>query len=349
MTGYFFRRFLLIIPTFIGVTILVFTLTRLVPGGPIERMMSEAAMAGSNQSGQQASEYDGRGGAVLSDDQIAELKAYYGFDKPVLVSYFEWLGKVVRLDLGTSTRYTEPVWDIIKDRFPISIFYGVATLILTYGICIPLGIVKAIKHRTVFDNVSSAIVFFGYAIPAYVVAIAALSLFAAHLEWFPLGGFVSDDFEELSIGEKIFDIVEHAVLPLVAYVAGSFAVMTLLMKNSLMDNLAAEYVRTAIAKGMSFRSAIFKHALRNSLIPIATSFGNNISIILTGAFLIEKIFNIDGFGLLGFESLVERDYPVVMGILVLSSLLFLIGNILSDICVAIVDPRVKFGSGEVSQ
>ena len=346
MTSYFVRRFLLIVPTFIGVTVLVFTLTRLVPGGPIERMLNEAAMAGSEGPGGAASQYDSHASGTLSDDQIEDLKQYYGFDKPVLVSYYEWLGKVLTLDLGTSTRYTEPVWDIIKDRFPISIFYGVTTLILTYGVCIPLGIIKAIRHRTAFDNVSSAIVFFGYAIPSYVVAIALLTGFAAHLEWFPLGGFVSDDFDDLSLSAKIWDVLTHAVLPLLSYMAGSFAVTTMLMKNSLMDNLAADYVRTAIAKGMVFKTAVFGHAFRNSLIPIATSFGNNITLILTGSFLIEKIFNIDGFGLLGFESLVERDYPVVMGILVISSLLFLIGNILSDICVALVDPRVKFGGGD---
>lgn len=348
MTSYFVRRLLLVLPTFIGVTVLVFTLTRLVPGGPIERMLNEAAMAGADNASA-TSGYDGHGAGALSDQQIEQLKAYYGFDKPVLLAYVEWLGKVLVLDLGTSTRYSEPVWETVKDRLPISIFYGVATLILTYGVCIPLGIVKAIRHKTVFDNVSSALVFFGYAIPSYVVAIALLTGFAANLEWFPLGGFVSDDFDDLSGLEKAGDIASHAVLPLISYMAGSFAVTTLLMKNSLMDNLAAEYVRTAIAKGMDFKAAVFGHALRNSLIPIATSFGSNITLIVTGSFLIEKIFNINGFGLLGFESLVERDYPVVMGILVISSLLFLIGNILSDICVALVDPRVKFGSGESGQ
>lgn len=348
MTSYFIRRFLLIVPTFIGVTILVFTLTRLVPGGPIERMLNEAAITGADQMSSVTSGYDGYGSSALSNDQIEELKAYYGFDKPIFVSYAEWVWKVVRLDLGTSTRYTEPVWDIIKDRFPISIFYGITTLILTYGVCIPLGIVKAIRHRTIFDNLSSAFVFFGYAIPSYVVGIALLTVFASNLDWFPLGGFVQDDFDELSGIEKMWDVITHAILPIASYMAGSFAVTTMLMKNSLMDNLAADYVRSAIAKGMDFRKAVFAHAFRNSLIPIATSFGNNITLILTGSFLIEKIFNIDGFGLLGFESLVERDYPVVMGILVISSLLFLIGNILSDICVALVDPRVKFGSGESS-
>lgn len=344
MTSYFIRRFLLVLPTFVGITVLVFVLTRLVPGGPIERMLNEALMASGDTAAVVSQFDDGIGGSVLSDAQLAQLEAYYGFDKPVLVSYWEWLTKVVTLDLGRSTRYSDPVLDIILDRLPVSIFYGVATLILTYGVCIPLGIWKAIRHNSSFDNVSSAIVFFGYAVPGYVVGIILLVVFASRMEWFPLGGFVGDDFEDLSMWRQMLDVLYHAVLPLAAYTAGSFAVMTFMMKNSLMDNLAADYVRTAIAKGLSFKEAVRRHAIRNSLIPIATSFGNNISLILTGSFLIEKIFNINGIGLLGFESLVERDYPVVMGILVISSLLFLIGNILSDICVALVDPRVKFGS-----
>ena len=341
-TSYFIRRFLLIIPTFLGITLLVFAVTRVVPGGPIERMLNEALLAGGDR-GAAVAGPQGVGGSALSDDQLDQLRAYYGFDKPVLVSYVEWLGKVLVLDLGRSTRYNEPVWETIRDRFPISIFYGLTTLILTYAVCIPLGMAKAIRHHSHFDNVSSGFVFFGYAIPSYVVGIALLTFLASQLEWFPLGGFVSNNFDQLTPWQKVVDVAHHAVLPLMSYMAGSFAVTTFMMKNSLMDNLSADYVRTAIAKGLSFRQAVYRHALRNSLIPIATSFGNNISLILTGSFLIERIFNIDGFGLLGFESLVERDYPVVMGILVISSLLFLVGNILSDICVAIIDPRVKFG------
>jgi microcin C transport system permease protein len=185
MTAYFIRRLLLIVPTFIGITLLVFAITRAVPGGPVERMLSQAAQA-SAESG--FSTNQGGASSALSESQLNELKEYYGFDKPVIQSYLTWLGKVLRLDLGESTRYNEPVWDIIKERFPISIFYGIATLILTYGICIPLGIVKAIKHNTVFDNVSSAIVFVGYAIPAYVIGIALITVFSSYLEWFPLRG-----------------------------------------------------------------------------------------------------------------------------------------------------------------
>ncbi len=215
-------------------------------------------------------------------------------------------------------------------------------MFLTYGVCIPLGIVKAIRHKTVFDNASSVLVFIGYAIPGWVIGIYLLVWLAGWWYVFPLGNLISENFEELSLLEKVLDIAWHSVLPLIAYMIGAFAGMTFLMKNTLMDNLAADYVRTAIAKGLPFRRAVFGHALRNSLIPIATTFGNNISIILTGSFLVEKVFNIDGMGLLGYESVLERDYPVVLGVLVIASLLYLIGNILSDMCVAAVDPRVKF-------
>ncbi|PID40693.1 MAG: peptide ABC transporter permease [Proteobacteria bacterium] len=339
MTAYFIRRLFLIVPTFIGITILVFTITRFVPGGPIERIIAQA---------RQAQLAGGTGGISenqtqpLSDDQIADLKAYYGFDKPVLTAYFSWLGKVLTGDLGDSTRYYDPVWEMIRERIPISLYFGLLSLVMVYGVCIPLGIVKAIRHNSGFDNLSSLMVFIGYAIPGWVVGGFLLMLFASHWEVFPLGGLVSDTFEDLSLLEKGVDLARHTILPLTAYVLSAFTVMTFLMKNTLMDNLASDYVRTAMAKGLTFRRAVFKHALRNSLIPMATSFGNNISVLLSGSFLIEKVFNIDGMGLLGYESVVERDYPVVMGILVISSLLFLTGNILSDICVAIVDPRVTF-------
>lgn len=339
MTTYFLRRLLLTIPTFIGITLLVFVITRFVPGGPVERMITQAQLASSEMGLQQK---NGVAGASLSDAQLAQLNAYYGFDKPILQSYAIWLKRVLQLDLGKSSRYNEPVWDIIAERFPISIFYGLVTLIITYSVCIPLGIIKAIRHASPIDNLSSAIVFVGYAIPNYVFGIILLSLFASHWDVFPLGGFVSDDFEDFTLAEKAFDVFHHAVLPVAAYVIGSFAVMTMMMKNSLMDNLAADYVRTAMAKGLDFNQAVVKHAIRNSLIPLATSFGHTISFVLTGSFLVETVFNIDGMGLLGYESLVERDYPIVLGILVISSLLFLIGNILSDICVAAVDPRVRF-------
>jgi microcin C transport system permease protein len=336
MIAYFIRRVLLIIPTFIGITIMVFTITRFVPGGPVERIIADAKQMQTQSTDQNISDQP------LSEEQINMLKQYYGFDKPILTSYFEWLFKILKGDLGRSTRYYDSVLSMIVERIPISLYFGLLSLVLIYGVCIPLGIAKAVKHKSGFDNITSIIIFSGYAIPGWVAGVILLVFFASKLTIFPLGGFTSDIFFEMNIYEKTLDIVWHTILPLISYMVGSFTVMTLLMKNTLMDNLSSDYVRTAIAKGLSFKKAIFRHALQNSLIPIATSFGNNISILLMGSFLIEKVFNINGMGLLGYESIVDRDYPVVMGILVISSLLFMIGNILSDICVAIVDPRVRF-------
>ncbi len=341
MTAYFIRRLLLVIPTFIGITVMVFTITRFVPGGPIERIISETRAMQAGQAGS-ASGMSRGSGQPLSEEQIARLKAYYGFDKPLLTSYLIWLSKVVRGDLGISTRYQDPVRDMILEKIPVSLYFGILSLFMIYGTCIPLGMAKAVRHRTGFDNISSILIFTGYAIPGWVAGIFMLVLFASRYDIFPLGGLVSEFFDKMSLFEKLKDILWHTFLPLIAYVIGSFTVMTLLMKNTLMDHLSSDYVRTALAKGLSFERAVFTHALQNSLIPIATSFGNNISILLTGSFLIEKVFNIDGMGLLGYESILDRDYPVVMGILVISSLLFLLGNILSDLCVALVDPRVRF-------
>jgi microcin C transport system permease protein len=336
MRDYFLRRLLLIVPTLIGVTIIVFIITRLVPGGPLERAIMESqqmAMGASSQVGQNM---------ALSQDQLNRLREYYGFDKPALLSYFDWLGKVVQGNLGMSYRYNQPVWVVISDRFPVSLYYGLVTLVLTYLVCIPLGVLKAIKHRTVVDNLTSILIFIGYAIPGYALGSLLLLYFSVQLEWFPMGGFTSMGFNQLGPWEKIVDLFRHSVLPLTCYLVGSFALVTLLLKNHLMDNLAADYIRTAIAKGVSFRKSVTGHAMRNSLIPIATTFGQNITLLVSGSFLIESIFDIDGFGLLGLTSIVDRDYPVVMGIVLLASFLLLIGNIISDILVALVDPRIRF-------
>jgi microcin C transport system permease protein len=279
---------------------------------------------------------------ALSEAQLKKLQEYYGFDKPLLESYVAWLGKVVQGDLGSSYRYNEPVWDVIRDRFPVSLYYGLVTLVITYIVCIPLGVLKAIKHKTVVDNVSSILIFVGYAIPGYALGSLLLLYFSVRLDWFPMGGFVSISFEEKDVIGKTMDLINHSILPLICYLIGSFALVTLLLKNHLMDNLASDYIRTAIAKGVSFRQAVTRHAMRNSMIPIATTFGQNIVLLVSGSFLIETIFDIDGFGLLGLTAILDRDYPVVMGVVLLASFLLLIGNIISDILVALVDPRIRF-------
>lgn len=339
MGQYFLKRMLLIPPTLIGVTIIVFAITRLVPGGPLERAIMESQMM--DATGGSVSQSAGQGMAI-SEAQLAQLKAYYGFDKPLLESYIIWTGKVLSGDLGSSYRYNEPVWDVIQSRFPVSIYYGLITLVLTYLVCIPLGVVKAVRHRSAIDTASSIVIFIGYAIPGYALGSLLLLYFSVKLEWLPMGGFVSFSFYDKSLWGQIKDLLEHSVMPLICYMVGSFALVTLLLKNHLMDNLAADYVRTAIAKGVPFRRAVFSHALRNSLIPIATTFGQSITLLVGGSFLIEFIFDINGFGLLGLTSILDRDYPVVMGVVLLGSLLLLIGNVLSDILVALVDPRVRF-------
>lgn len=342
MRAYFLRRLLLIPPTLLGLSIIVFTITRFAPGGPVEQAILEAQSVGDLGGGSRS------GSMAVSEEQKQLLLEYYGFDKPIWQAYLIWLGNIVQGDFGTSFRYNEPVWPLIQSKFPISLFYGLITMVLTYAVCIPLGIVKAIKHRTWIDNSSSILIFVGYAVPGYALGAILLLFFAARQSWFPMGGFVSYEYEHLMPWriflhpEALADVFHHAALPLVCYMVGSFAITTLLMKNNLMENLAADYIRTAISKGAGFRRAVVKHALRNSLIPIATTFGQNITLLVSGSFLIERIFDIDGFGLLGLQSVLDRDFNVVMGIVMLSSLLLLIGNILSDLIVALIDPRIRF-------
>ncbi|HCA43084.1 MAG TPA: peptide ABC transporter permease [Bacteroidetes bacterium] len=340
MTSYFIRRFLLIIPTFLGITLVTFLILQFVPGGPLETALMQMRTGG-----QQGAEVGSSGTTQgIPQEAIEELKRFYGFDKPIYERYLIWIGNLVQLDLGTSYKYNEPVWDVITERFPVSIYFGLVGFILTYIVCVPLGVYKAVKNGSAFDFTSSALVFIGYSIPGFAFGAMMLVLFGGGSFWdvFPLGGFRSEDWESLSFWGKIWDQVHHTFLPVLSYMIGSFATLTILTKNSVIENLSQDYIRTAYSKGLSEKKVIFGHALRNSLIPISTGLGHAISLVLAGSFLIEKVFNINGMGLLGYQSILDRDYPVVMGILVISTLLLLIGNILSDILYAIVDPRIRF-------
>ncbi len=494
MTSYFIRRFLLVVPTFLGITLLVFVIMQLVPGGPLEQellRLQAGMMMGGETAGASA---DAMGGIEIPPDALAEMRRFYGFDKPVHIRYLRWLGlwpremdgatltpgkweqiergikaralpvaegaseyrlewdlaelserwqiaevrapaagetdstvvvawlkfagtwvrnmedstalaagewtelpglvraRAVRGpagnwqleldkeavtkrwritevkppdaesaepqltvawtrfsglltgDMGKSYVYAEPVAHVIKKRFPVSIYFGLIGFMLSYLVCVPLGVAKAIKHTSRFDMASSAIVFLGYSIPGWALGAVLLVLFGGGSFWnvFPLGEFRSAGWEQLSLGAKILDQLHHTILPVIAYMVGSFATLTVVMKNSLLENLGQDYVRTAFAKGLPERRVIFVHALRNSLIPIATGLGHLLSLVLAGSYLIEKVFNIQGFGLLGFTSIIKRDYPVVLGILVISSLLRLFGNIFSDILYAVIDPRIRF-------
>ncbi len=338
MTTYVIRRLLLMVPTLLGVSFAVFLLVQFVPGGPIDQYRMSLTTGEMTEAGS----VGGRSGPDVSEKHLESLVSYYGFDKPFHVRYVDYVWNLARLDLGQSFLYAVPVIDLIAQRLPISIYYGLVTTILTYAFCIPLGILKAIRHRTWLDNTTSLLIFIGYAVPNFALGAVLLAFLSAELGWFPLGGFRSPNFEELSLAGKVWDVVHHSILPLICYMIGSFAFMTMLMKNSLMENMSADFVRTALAAGLPWRRAIFVHAVRNSLIPLATSFGHNIALILTGSLLIERVFNIQGMGLLFFEMIQARDYPVVLGITVISAVLLLLGNLLSDLCVATVDPRVRF-------
>ncbi len=342
MTGYFIRRFLLIIPTFIGITMVAFVVMHFVPGGPIERQIMAYRMAMTQSGGGGAT--TGAFGTEIPPEALEEMKKFYGFDKPVHIRYINWLNNILHLDLGTSYTYQDPVWEVIRSRFPVSIFLGLTGFVLSYLVCIPLGVFKAIRHGSRFDWMSSALVFIGYSIPGWALGTALLVFLGGGSFWslFPLGGFRPGNWEYLSLWGKITGQIHYMFLPVVCYMVGSFATDTILTKNSLMENLGQDYVRTAFAKGLTERRVIFVHALRNSLIPIVTGLGHVISLILAGSFLIERVFNIDGMGYLGYQSVLQRDYPVALGILVISSLLMLVGNILSDIVYAVVDPRIRF-------
>jgi microcin C transport system permease protein len=342
MTAYFLRRLLLVIPTFLGITLAVFVITHFVPGGPVERQIMRYRMAMVTEGG--ATGGAGATGIALPEAAIEEIRRFYGFDKPVHVRYWEWLRNVVRLDLGYSYIYQEPVWDVIRSRFPVSVSLGLTGFLLSYLICVPLGVLKAVHHRSRFDFISSFLVFLGYSIPGWALGTALLVLFGGGSFWnvFPLGGFRPTDWEYLTFGQKVTAQIEHMFLPVLCYMVGSFATLTILTKNSLLENLGQDYVRTAFAKGLDERRVIFVHALRNSMIPIATGLGHLFSLILAGSFLIERVFNIDGMGYLGYTSILQRDYPVALGILVIGSLLMLVGNILSDMIYAAVDPRIRF-------
>ena len=261
---------------------------------------------------------------------------------PIAELFMTRYAGVLQGNFGLSTRYGEPVLSVITERLPVSTYFGLLTFLITYMICIPLGVFKAVRHNTLSDDISSILIFVGYSVPGYALGSLLLLFFSVKLDWFPMRGLTSSGFSELSPWEQIKDLVIHTFQPLCCYLIGGFAFVTMLMKNHLMDNLASDYVRTAMAKGVSFGIAVRKHALRNSLVPLATNVGHQVTLFVTGSFLIETIFDIDGFGLLGFNSVIDRDYPVVMGILTLSASLMLLGNVLSDALVALVDPRVRF-------
>ncbi|MAV69991.1 MAG: hypothetical protein CMG04_04295 [Candidatus Marinimicrobia bacterium] len=424
MANYIFRRLLLMVPTFLGSTVLVFTILQLAPGGPIEQIMLNLQMGGVFGSG--GGGLDSDGGMSLPPKALKELERFYGFDKPIYQRYLSWLGiwpreikhrdfiipngeryfekrvgkkdgqvwnvdievledknlKVIEKNgsvsnvwnakiegitenqdidaviyqkefsgiltgnLGKSYTFLEPVTEVMRPRFKISLFFGLTGIFLSYLVCIPLGIKKALSHGSVFDFSSSAIIFIAYSIPGWALGGVLLVIFGggSFFDVFPLGGFRSptEVWDTYSPVQKILDQIHHMILPIVAWTITSFATMTVLMKNSLLENLSQDYVRTAFAKGLKEKRVIWLHAMRNSLIPIASGIGHILGVVIAGSYFIERMFNIDGFGRMAYEAILSRDYPITLGFLVIVVLIRLIGNLISDLTLALVDPRIRF-------
>ena len=338
--GYFIRRLLLVVPTFIGITFACFAICQVVPGGPVEQAVLR--MRGLRDTQRGAAAVSG-----ISPEQRRAIEAHFGFDKPLGRRYWKWL---VTDRMGmTVESYKYPnktVWQLIRERFPVSLVFGITGFVLTYLVCIPLGIAKALRHGGVFDLVSSILVFTGYAIPAFAFGMVLKSLLCGTtdigLDLFPVSGFHSAEFDTLPLAARARDVVMHMTLPVLCYMIGNFAVLTLLMKNSLLEQIGQDYVRTVLAKGGSLRRAVWFHALRNALIPLATGFGGVLTIMFAGSVLIERVFEIPGMGLLSLDAIVGRDYMVFMGVLALTSVLGLLGRILSDFCYVLIDPRIHF-------
>ena len=427
MATYFLRRILLMIPTFLGSTVLVFTILQLAPGGPLEQTILQLQMGGMTGSGEGGvTSTDMMGGSVLPASALKDLKRFYGFDKPIYQRYLIWLGlwpreikhrdftispgqfqvekrvgkkdgQIWRVDvkdshdgslmvyeksgsqsdiwvatvveskedgtreavifqhefsgiltgnLGRSYTYMRPVTEVMRPRFKISLLFGLTGMFLSYLVCIPLGIRKALNHGSMFDFGSSVIIFIAYSIPGWALGGVLLVLFGGGSFWdvFPLGGFRSpvEIWETLAWYEKIIDQVHHMILPIIAWSIASFATMTVLMKNSLLENLSQDYIRTAFAKGLREKRVVWVHAMRNSVIPIASGIGHIIGVVIAGSYFIERVLNIDGFGKMAFEAVLQRDYPISLGFLVIVVLIRLIGNIISDLALATVDPRIRF-------
>ncbi len=336
MKAYILRRFLLMGPTLLGITVALFLLIQFLPGGPVENYIAQVRAS--------FSEAGTQGLQEITSQEIENIRRNFGYDKPAYLRYLLWLGNLLRGDLGESFSYQQPVWDVVKARMPISLFFGLTSFILSYLICLPLGLYKTLRHGSFYDIFSSVLIFAGYVIPGYVLGLLLIVLFSggSGLDIFPIGGIVSDNFEELPLGGKIVDILHHTTLPLLAYMAGEFAFLTMLLKNSLMDEAGKDYMRTVITKGASFRQALWRHALRNAFLPVATRLSELFTLIFTSALLIEKVFNIDGMGLLVYNSMLDRDYNVVMGIILLASLLAMAGRLFSDILYVAIDPRIRY-------
>jgi microcin C transport system permease protein len=338
MFAYIAKRILLMLPTLFGVMVLTFVVTQFVPGGPVQQYIAEARRGAG---GAEGSAY--RGGQGVDPKKIEQIKALYGLDKPPQERFWHMMRQLIRFDLGRSFFQNKDVWPLILEKLPVSISLGLWTFFISYGIAVPLGVAKAVRAGSRFDFLTTLLVLVGYAIPGFVLGVALLVIFGGRLQWFPLRGLTSANWEELGWGARIADYLWHITLPVTAMVLGSFAVTAMLTKNSFLEEIRKQYVLTARAKGLGERQVLWKHVFRNALIPIITGFPTAfIGAFFTGSLLIETLFSLDGLGLLSYESVIRRDYPVVLGTLYLFTLIGLLTKLLSDLCYVWVDPRVKF-------
>ena len=343
MLSYIVKRLLLMVPTLFGVLLITFAVIQFVPGGPVEQMVSQLQGRDSGGEGAAASGAGYRGRQGVDAKRIEEIRTLYGFDKPAPERFMQMLGQFARFDLGSSFFYPKTVWELIREKLPVSISLGLWTFLLSYLVSVPLGIAKAVRAGTRFDTVTSLLVLVGYAIPGFVLGVALLVVFGGQLQWFPLRGLTSGNWETLSWGAKVTDYLWHITLPVTASVLGAFAVTTILTKNAFLEEIGKQYVLTARAKGLSEGRVLWKHVLRNALIPLVTGFpAAFVGAFFTGSLLIETLFSLDGLGLLSYESVMRRDYPVVLGTLYLFTLIGLFTKLISDLCYLWVDPRVKF-------
>jgi microcin C transport system permease protein len=362
MLAYIIRRLLFMIPTLFGIMVVNFVIIQAAPGGPIEQMIAQikgqaggalervtgagGELAGGAQSQLQTSgQSKYRGAQGIPPELIKELEHQFGFDKPPLERFLQMMRNFLVFDFGQSFFRDRAVVDLVIEKMPVSISLGLWTTLITYLISIPLGIAKAVRDGSRFDVWSSALIIVGYAIPSFLFAILLIVLFAggSYLEWFPLRGLVSDNWHSLPWPQRILDYFWHIALPVLALVVGSFAGLTMLTKNSFLDQINQQYVLTARAKGLSERRVLYGHVFRNAMLLVIAGFpGAFIGILFTGALLIETIFSLDGLGLLGYEAAIGRDYPVMFGTLYFFTLLGLIMNLIGDLTYTLVDPRIDF-------
>lgn len=362
MSAYIIRRLLLMIPTLFGIMALNFLIVQAAPGGPVEQMVARltditqdatARISGAGGSdtaggaqaiiGSQQNLY--RGSRMLDPEIVTRIEKMYGFDKPPLERFFQMIGNYLRFDFGESFFRNERVTSLIADTLPVTISLGLWTTLLVYLISIPLGIAKAMRDGSRFDVWTSSAIVIGYAIPSFLFAILLIIIFAGgnYLQWFPLRGLTSDNFDSLSTLGKIKDYFWHITLPVIAMVISGFASLTMLTKNCFLDEIGKQYVIMARAKGLTERAVLYRHVFRNAMLIVIAGFPNALlSILFTSALLIEIIFSLNGLGLLGYEAIIHRDYPVIFGSLFIFTLLGLVFNLLGDLMYVWIDPRIDF-------